>query len=68
VSQPARDFGRIELAAHQALDGENGALGIGDGLALGDFAHQPFLGEGDDGRRGAAAFGVGYALRVLAPP
>jgi NAD-specific glutamate dehydrogenase len=49
------------LAAHEALDGEDRVLGIGDGLALGDRAHEPLaaLGERDDRRRGATT------LRVL---
>ena len=48
------------LAAHEALDGEDGVLRVGDRLALGDGADEALarLGEGDDGRRGAAALGV----------
>ena len=49
-----------ELAPHEALDGEDGVLGVGDGLPLGDGADQllPGLGEGHNGRGGAAALGV----------
>ena len=46
---------------HEALDGENGVLRVGDGLALGHLADQPLaaLGEGHDRRRGAGSFLVG---------
>jgi hypothetical protein len=49
------------LAAHEALDREDGVGGVRDGLALGDGADQALaaLREGDDGRRRTAA------LRVL---
>ncbi len=48
------------LAAHEALDGEDGVLGVGDGLALGDRADEALAGlrEGDDRRGRAAALGV----------
>ena len=48
------------VGAHVALDGADGAVDVGDGLALGDFADQDFagLGECHHGRRGAHAFGV----------
>ena len=48
-------------AAHEALDREDGLLGVGDRLPLGDLADQPLavLGERHDRRGGAAAFGVG---------
>ena len=54
------DGGVVEAAAHQALDAEDGLLGVGDGLALGGGADDAFagFGEGDDGRGGAVAFGV----------
>ncbi|AER56389.1 putative NAD-specific glutamate dehydrogenase [Pseudoxanthomonas spadix BD-a59] len=54
------DFGVGELAPDQALDRIEGVLGVGDRLALGRGAHQHFavLGIGDDGRRGAVAFGI----------
>jgi len=43
-----------------ALDGADGAVDVGDGLALGDFADQNLAGlaESHDRRRGASAFGV----------
>ena len=49
------------LAADEALDGEDGAAGVRDGLALGDGADEALaaLGEGDDRRGGPAALGVG---------
>ncbi len=49
-----------ELASHEALDGENGVGRVGDRLALGRLADETLaaLGEGDDGRRRARAFGV----------
>ena len=48
------------LAAHEALDGEDGVRRVGDGLALGDGADEtiPASRERDDGRRRAAALGV----------
>ena len=48
------------LAAHEALDGEDGVGGVGDRLALGHRADEALtrLGEGNDGRRGAATLGV----------
>ncbi len=48
------------VGAHVTLDGADGAVDVGDGLALGDFADQNLTGlaEGHDGRRGASAFGV----------
>ena len=41
----------VVAAAHEALDGEDGVLGVGDGLPLGDLAHQPLaaLREADNG-------------------
>ena len=49
------------LAAHEALDGEDGVGGVGHGLALGHRADQALTArrEGDDGR------GCAAALRVL---
>ena len=58
----------VELAAHEPLDREDGVLGIGDGLALGDLADEPLAGlcEGHDRRRQPAAFGVGDDDRLAA--
>jgi hypothetical protein len=44
-----------------ALDGADGALDVGDGLALGDLAdqHLAALGKRDHRRGGPAALGVG---------
>ena len=52
----AVDF--VVVAAHEALDGENGLLGVGDGLALGDLADETLAGFGecDDGGSGARTF------------
>jgi hypothetical protein len=49
-----------KLAAHEALDGENGVAGVGHGLALGCLTDDTFAAfrESDDGRRGTCAFGV----------
>ena len=49
------------VGAHVALHRTDGAVDVGDCLALGDLAdqHLTALGEGDDRRRGAGAFGVG---------
>jgi hypothetical protein len=54
--------------AHEALDGEDRVLGIGDRLAFRHLADQSFtaLGERHDRRREPAAFGVGDDDR-LAP-
>ena len=43
-----------------ALDGDDGALRVGDGLTLCDLADQALavLGEGHDGGSGAGAFSV----------
>ena len=53
--------GDFVVGAHLALDGGDGAVGVGDGLALGDLANHTLagLGEGHHGRGGAGAFGVG---------
>ena len=40
---PAANFGAFKLAAHEALDGEHGALGVGNCLAFGNVANQTFL-------------------------
>ena len=50
----------LELAADEALDGEQGVVGIGHCLALGRLAHQHLavLGKGDDGGGGAIALAV----------
>ena len=47
--------------AHVALDRADGAVGVGDGLALGDLAHQDLarLREADHRRRGAAPSALG---------
>src|SRR5690606_16824516 len=47
--------------AHEALDGVNGVLGVGDGLALGGIAHLAFavFHKGHDAGRGALPFAVG---------
>ncbi len=57
----ALDLGVVELAAHEALDGVDGVVGVGDGLSLGDGADEALarLADGDDGRRGASALAVG---------
>jgi len=56
-----RDRGVGELAADEALGGEDGVLRVGHGLALGRLADQDVavLGEGDDGGRRAPALAVG---------
>ena len=55
-------------AAHEALDRIDRVLRVGDGLALGGLADEAFavFGEGDHRGRGAAPFGVGDDLGVLA--
>ena len=47
-------------ASHEALDGEDGVLRVGDRLALGDLADEALavLGEADDRRGRATALGV----------
>ncbi|KAI3484158.1 hypothetical protein L1887_52864 [Cichorium endivia] len=50
----------LELAADETLGGEKGGLGVDDSLALGGKTNETLaiLGEGDDGRGGAATFRV----------
>ena len=60
---------RVVVAApDQALDREDGLFRIGDRLALGRLADEALavVGEGDDRRRGAHAFGVLDDFRRLA--
>jgi hypothetical protein len=63
----ALDFG--ELAADETLDGENRVFGVGDRLALGRLADEALagLGEGDDRRGRARAFGIfeNHRLAIL---
>ncbi len=51
----------LPVGAHVALDRPDGPVDVGHGLALGHLAdqHLTVLGEGDDGRRGPGALGVG---------
>jgi hypothetical protein len=51
----------LPVGAHVALDRADGAIGVGDGLALGDLAdeHLAVLGEGDDRGGGAAPSELG---------
>ena len=51
----------LPVGAHVALDRPDGPVDVGDRLALGDLAdqHLAVLREGDDGRRGPGALGVG---------
>ena len=60
---------RVVVAApDQALDREEGVFRIGDRLALGRLADETLavVGEGDDRRRGAHAFGVLDDFRIFA--
>jgi len=52
----------VPAAADEALDGEEGVLGVNHALTLGDLADEAVavLGVGDDGRGGAATLGVGH--------
>ena len=58
----------VVAAADEALDREDGALRIGDRLALGRLADEPLavVGEGDDRGRGAHALRIFDDLRRLA--
>ena len=61
---------RVVIApSDQALDGEQGVFGVGDGLALGRLADQPFAArrKSDHRRRRARAFGIfdDLGLRAL---
>ena len=53
--------GHLVVRAHLPLDGGDGALGVGDGLALGHLAHHALAGLGERHHRGggAGAFRVG---------
>ena len=55
-------------AAHEALDGKDGVLGVGDGLALGDLADEALavLREANDRWGRATALGVRDDDRVAA--
>src|SRR5690606_15083793 len=50
----------VHATTHEALDGEDGVLRVGNRLTFGDLAYEPLtvLGEADHGRRGAATFCV----------
>ena len=52
--------GHLVSGTHFTLDGDHGAVGVGDGLTLCDLAHQTFavLGESNHRRCGARAFGI----------
>ncbi len=66
VCFPLIDFRRFHVATHKALDGKNGFLGVGYGLALGNITNQTFLvSEGDNRRRRTSPFGVADAFRVF---
>ena len=56
------------VGAHVALDARDGAVDVGDGLALRGLAdeHLAVLGERDDGRGRAEAFGVRDDLGLAA--
>jgi hypothetical protein len=56
----AVDLG-FPVGAHVALDGSDGAVDVGDGLALGGLTdqHLPVFGEGHDGGGRAETFGIG---------
>ena len=62
------DFGILKAPTDEALDGEEGVLRIGDGLALGGGAHEGLsvVGVCRHGRGGARAFGVFYDARRAA--
>ena len=51
----------LVVGAHLTLDGDNGAVGVGDSLALGHLAHHTLavLGKSHHRGSGAVAFGVG---------
>ena len=58
----------VELAAHEALHGEDGVLRVRHGLAFRGLADEAFavLGESDDGRSRVGAFRVGDDLEGVA--
>ena len=61
-------FHFIKRVSHETLDAENRFLRVGDGLALGRFAHLALtaVDEGDDGRRRALSFRVCNDHRFVA--
>ena len=60
------DFFVVKFATDQTFDAIDGILGVGDALALSNLAHQAvaFLGDGNNGRRGAVAFGISNHFRL----
>ena len=56
------DLELLGRVAHVPLDRSDGAAGVGDGLALGDLAHQHLAvgAERHDGRSRARSLGIGY--------
>ena len=58
----------VVLAPHEALDREDGVLGVGDRLPLGNLPDETLtaLGKGHDRGGGAVALGVGDHLRLAA--
>jgi hypothetical protein len=58
--------GVVELATHQAFDGEDGVDRVGGRLALGDLPDEALAstGEADDRRSGASTVTVGDDLDV----
>ncbi len=61
-----RDF--VVAAAHEALDGEDGVLRIGDGLALGHLAHEALAAfrKADDGGSSARTLFICNDFRLAA--
>ena len=62
--------GDAVVGAHLTLDGGDGPVGVGDGLALGHLAHHALasLGERHHGRGGAVALRVGDDDGLARPP
>ena len=60
------DLVGLELASHEALDGVDGVLRVGDGLPLGDLPDEALAARGERRRRGrrARTFGVRDDLDV----
>jgi hypothetical protein len=60
------DFARA--ASHEAFDGEDGVLGVGDGLTLGHLAHKPLTALAERHNRGVVRPPLALVMTTGLPP